>query len=247
MGRLVPDTCDGALSKDGRKVVFSRRDSCDSGYDAIFVHDLVTGEEAVVPGSCGLTNPSWSPDGNSIIASSTQDAKIYIIPSTGGEPALALCETFSNECWDAQWSPDGANIAYYTTMPGSFIKVAPATCITTLGGCDQRAKTLGTYWQGYAWSPDGKRIAALRPDTDGSVLLDVLDVASGSAQVLRREPACSSASLAWSPDGNWLAFSCNDNFYPLRARLLPLSGGQEEAMNLYLHELRLLFWLDMGT
>lgn len=66
------------------------------------------------------------------------------------------------------------------------------------------------------WSPDGSRIAVSQADSDlklGSYQLAVIDVSTGAIHLLLAQPCVVSTSescqltLAWSPDGRYLAFS----------------------------------------
>ena len=54
--------------------------------------------------------PRWSPDGKWLLftrRSTSGDARIYVIPSTGGKPRLVRTNASSGA-----WSPDGRRIAY---------------------------------------------------------------------------------------------------------------------------------------
>lgn len=70
------------------------------------------------------------------------------------------------------------------------------------------------------WSPDGTRIAFVSRDADGSSQLFMYWVESGASSAISNFTE-SPASLAWSPDGKWLAFTMavGADHHPLKVEL----------------------------
>jgi hypothetical protein len=63
-------------------------------------------------------------------------------------------------------------------------------------------------YAGLAWSPDGKRLAVIRTSTTATASASALLLLSPNGALLSRHPILQSAgdSLAWSPDGHFLAY-----------------------------------------
>ena len=104
------------------------------------------------------------------------------------------------------WSPDGSRLAFQTGGARGQHRHGVYT-VSRLGSDARLVYPIDdNAWPDYAWSPDASGLAVLH----GSRLY-VLDLSSpgvprDSAVIEVLEPSdLSSSSLAWSPDGNWLA------------------------------------------
>jgi serine/threonine protein kinase len=122
------------------------------------------------PAQAGL--PRWSPDGQQIAYTSVETGKhpkIYGISTDGGSPRELTGESGSQT--DATWSPDGSQIAFGRMVAGT------DTGQLKIYICDLRSGTVngvpgsdGLFSP--RWSPDGRHLAALEPNTNKLKLYD---------------------------------------------------------------------------
>jgi TolB protein len=156
----------------------------------------------LTPGSTARSG-TWSPDGGSILYSSTRDgnAELYIM-NADGSASRRLTHTPQDELLPA-WSPDGTRIA--AVIDGEIrLMDTEGSVIATLGP--------GT-WP--SWSPDGTRIAFARINSGlqnpftGHYAADIyVVVIDGNMPVnLTRTPSAftSYSAPSWSPDGTRIA------------------------------------------
>ncbi|MBF6590060.1 MAG: S9 family peptidase [Ktedonobacterales bacterium] len=170
------------------------------------------------------TSPRWSPDGSRLAFLSTREseegkekAQLYVMSASGG-PARRLCDV-PNGASDPAWSPDGTRIAF-TSPEGPEperdpIIVGPARhrrlwSIAADGDTPEPITPPNiTVWE-YAWSPDGKHIAAYYstgPDETHWYRGQIgIVAASGGAPRQITHLTRQAGALAWSPDGARIAY-----------------------------------------
>lgn len=143
-----------------------------------------------------------SPKGGRALFSARGD--IFTAPIEKGPTRNLTHSSGAHDKWPA-WSPDGSRIAFISDMTGEeelyTIQqdgLKPAEQITR-GGNAMRFQP--------EWSPDGKRIAF--SDKDGKLYVVTL----GDRQVIQiaDAPHGQIRDYTWSPRGNYLAFSYDDN------------------------------------
>ena len=154
----------------------------------IWIAVTATGERyQLTSGKKSATGPQWSPDSRRIAFTSDRDGKrqIYLISPSGGEATQLTAE--DNGVGGIAWSPDGASIAFTSSGPESkakkdrkekygdfeiiggdyalnqlwLVKI-PAEIPSDakkLPKADQLTKGGQFNVAGFAWSPDGKKIA----------------------------------------------------------------------------------------
>jgi Tol biopolymer transport system component len=139
--------------------------------------------------------PSWAPDGKRIAfvdyaARHGSNYAVYVIGSTGtGLKRIVRGARYVN---NPAWSPTGKLIMF--ERGGSLWVVKP-------NGTGQKRVATGT---SPSWSPDGQSVAF---DRDGDLWTMR---ANGTGARLVAEVPSSTAGIAWSPNGNWIAYAIAD-------------------------------------
>jgi serine/threonine protein kinase/DNA-binding SARP family transcriptional activator len=160
-------------------------------------------------------DPAISPDGKFIAyaAGTPSRMRIYVRQASGGDPVEISGESMRQHRWPS-WSPDGSEIAFLATEGDRAGETGRLFVVRALGGARRLIGEGLTFFSTPSWSPNGQHIAYPVGD---SVL--IRDVKGGVARVVRARPrvgrstelSTSSStwalhSLAWSPDGQRLAF-----------------------------------------
>ena len=145
--------------------------------------------------------PHWSPDGKQISFASTKPGgswKLSLVSVTGGDAHEMLPESGSQI--DANFSPSGEQLMfgdYNRDQNGLKIRILNLKTheITTIPGSD------GFFSP--RWSPNGRYIAALSPD---STTLMLFDFKSQKWTTWLKKPAGSVSYPVWSADSDYLYF-----------------------------------------
>ena len=149
-------------------------------------------------------DPAISPDGKLVVyaADPGGQMRLYVKQVAGGRAVPISAGVDGGYHRAPRWSPDGSRIAF---QAGGTIYVVPA-----FGGVPRPLvrPEAPAQWVAYpAWSPDGETIAYSQEDA-----LFTRAVAGGPPRRLSGTPPAPH-SLAWSPDGAWIALvSGNSTF-----------------------------------
>jgi len=149
------------------------------------------------------SGPSWSPDGEQLVFSSTRDqahSQLYILDASDGSIRRLTRTDALDE--SPTWSPDGALIAFIrddTETREIYVVRPDGTRLRQVTSHDTHS-----LWSP-AWSPDGTRLAYElgEPNTPNSDIA-VIDANGTDRRVLHHEG--SEWWPTWSPDGSEIAF-----------------------------------------
>jgi len=144
-----------------------------------------------------------SPTGKRLVAEAR--GEVFTIPAEKGDVRNLTRSSGSAER-DPAWSPDGRWISYFSDRSGEYQLVIEDPS----GIKPPRSIALPDpdHYYTPVWSPDSKKLAY----HDTNLQVWVLDVASGRAKVVGRDPWMwprRSLQPAWSPDSRWLAYTAH--------------------------------------
>ncbi len=150
----------------------------------------------VLTGTWGYLD--WSPDGTHLAIS--KGSGIYSVKPTGDSLQMITTVGFA-----PRWSPASNELAfqtYDTTGTGTiWIVSRDGTGLRSL------APTGTESWSDPDWSPDGTRLVHVRrPSTSGQSDIFVMDTTGNAGQRLATDTN-EDHGPAWSPDGQWIAWS----------------------------------------
>jgi serine/threonine protein kinase/Tol biopolymer transport system component len=163
--------------------------------------------------------PSWSPDGSMLafsagkpgvrgamaaMAEAEADIDIWISQVAGGAPINRTADYLGVDRF-AAWSPDGTQIAFWSSRDGGGYYIMPA-----LAGAARRigsaARTVGV-GGALAWSADGSELACIVYDETLQVSAEIIDLETSATRSIalpgRRDRRY---YLSWSPNGRFFAY-----------------------------------------
>ncbi len=220
-------------SPDGTQIAFGRVGSNRN----IFVMDADGADlRQVTTGPEEKTQPSWSPDGRSLIyvqysgGGYTGELSLHTAPVDGGAATLlaacGMCTHSSGDPCECQWptySPDGSSIAYVSWVPKDTdpgIRVPSVFLMGADGSGGHNLLPRGMWGHMPRWLPDGSGI--LFSGYDGSGLAyDVYRMDADGTDLQRLTTSGSIGSASLSRDGTRLVF---DRMVPGGSRLLEVMG-----------------------
>ena len=160
-----------------------------------------TGADAqLLPGSePGDADPSWSPDGSSVVMHSPAGLRILAFTDAGfGGPLTDGPNDVS-----PAWSPDGGTIAYASDIAGGPLQIFVVDVVA--GAEPRRVGQSGVEEHDPEWSPDGALLAFVAGSGEAREIV-VYDIAADAFTQITSNGS-NDVDPAWSPDGQSIAFA----------------------------------------
>lgn len=232
-------------SPDGARLVYAGAGLVGGNLHAI---DANGGSLAQLTTGAGNQAPAWSPDGTWIAFSSNRDhlddegrhhfdSEIYVIEPDGANPQRLTVSKTANRT--PAWSPNSRSIVYYSSDGANQAVIHVLDLAEALKNPVPQAYDLtdgSAYESDPAWSPDGQWIVFIstrQGEQDGGINRTAvyrMRIDGGDMQRLTTSNLWPREQPSWSPDGQWLAFSVQNDiasgtgFYDLYIMQLDGSG-----------------------
>ncbi len=222
--RQIWDRQAGAVSPDGRIVIFSRQDS-------LRVRDLRTGREHGLPVTSGMIfsgSPVISRDGEMVtyVSSTGQETELRTARLDGSNPRVLVRSDELPWLKPFDWLPDGKHILAVASRQDRTNQIV---LISVADGSLQIIKSLEQrYPYKMSVSPDGRYIAydvADKPRSPRDIFALATD---GSRETLLVEHPARDRSAIWTPDGKSIVF-VSDRTGTSELWVLPVHDGRPQG------------------
>src|ERR1700723_3630950 len=161
-------------------------------------------------GGKNITSAWLSPTGKRVLITARGD--VFSVPVKDGSVRNLTATSGVRES-DAVWSKDGQRIAYISDEGGT-----QALLVRDALGLEKPVRhALGKmgYFTLLGWSPDGRRIAF----QDNHLRLYAIDLVTDAVSLIDTSPRRLTFAVAFSPDGQWMAYTVVGENYFTRVRL----------------------------
>jgi tricorn protease len=186
---------------DGELWIFDTKKRSNKKLDITVPDDGLSSRPSHVAVEDRIEGASLSPKGERAVFVARGD--VFSAPIEKG-PTRNLTRSSGAHDRAAEWSPDGAKIAFISDKTGEdeiwiVQQDGSGTAEQLTSGGDQMLFSL-------RWSPDGKRIAF----ADKSNRLRIVEVATKTVVNVARNKGGQIGDYNWAPDSGWIAFSMAD-------------------------------------
>jgi tricorn protease len=169
-----------------------------------------------------ITSAWLSPSGKRVLITARGD--VFSVPVKDGSVRNLTATSGVRES-DALWSKDGQRVAYLSDEGGT-----QALLLRDFAGLEKPVRHAlakdgagkRSYFSLLAWSPDDKRIVF----QDNHLHLFALELATDAVSLIDATERRSGFATAFSPDGQWLAYTVVGANYFTRVRLHSFASGQ---------------------
>ncbi|MCD4706965.1 MAG: hypothetical protein K8S62_04425 [Candidatus Sabulitectum sp.] len=156
-----------AISRDGSRVAFQAGDQTDMSTWEIYILDIGSGTETRLTNNSFIeAHPDWGPGDSLLVFSSWHDstgaaagaADIFTMRTDGSQVTRLTDSPWEDN--DAEWSPDGAHIAFKSNRLTQ-IAAREEIFVMNSDGSNQTRLTTTAGWQSDhdpSWSPDSRTI-----------------------------------------------------------------------------------------
>jgi len=155
-------------------------------------------------------NSKWSPDGKwiSFISDKTGEDEIYIVAQDGSAAPVQITQNAETYKYQPLWSPDSRKLLWADRRQRLRVVDIQTKAVTEVDKA--------TAWEirQYAWSPDSKWIAYVRPEEKTMNRIYLYSLATGNKHAVT-EGWYQSGSPTFSSDGKYLFFGSNRDFNPI--------------------------------
>jgi tricorn protease len=193
------------ISPDGKRALFGARGD-------VFTVPAQSGPTRNLTNTPGVheRNARWSPDGKSIafVSDATGEDEIYILPQDGREAPKCITNGGDTYKYEIVWSPDSKKILWSDKkLRLQYVDVATKAIKTVVQASAWEIRD-------YAWSPDSKWIAYVKPEVEGMGKMYLYSV--DQAKSFEATDGWYAASQpVFSGDGKFLFFVSNRDFNPI--------------------------------
>ena len=201
-----------ALSPDGRYLAYS---IASGGQATLWMRQIATGSDVQIlpPQKVAPIGLTFTPDGNYLYYQSGDPDRegytaVFEIPTLGGTPRKRAYDVDSR----VTFSPDGKRVCFFRGVPQNNEERLMILDLDKGGERVLASAIAPLSLRQPAWSPDGKRIAAI--ETDGrkglSSSIVIIGAEDGRRTPLGKEAWVIATDLAWLGDGSGLVVSAFD-------------------------------------
>ena len=200
-----------SISFDGNLVFVNRTEEPSK------IIDLMQDRVTDLFGFSNCYNARFSPNSNELIASCRIDSdnnnhELFLFDIAKGTK-VQLTDCYPEDCGDfISWSPTGEYIAYRRVKlssgeltPTEGIYLINVSCLKS-PSCENPITGSFGFGVFFTWSPDGTRLATGFQPSEGDASIRILKLFDSKFKVERELKIDSRDNMAWSPDGEYLAF-----------------------------------------